>query len=332
MTRTSVHLVNRPSGMVQPSDFEVREGDIPSPAEGEVLVKVSHISLDPAMRGWMNEGKSYIAPVGLGDVMRAGAVGEVLESGAAGFQKGDWVQGTLGVQTHALVKGSELTKVDTSSVPPERYLSALGMPGLTAYFGLLEVGALKEGETVVVSAASGAVGAIVCQIAKLKGARVVGLAGSEEKCAYLTDTLGIDAAINYKTENVTKAMAAACPKGVDVYFDNVGGEILEAAMSLLARHGRIVICGAISGYNDFGAIRGPRNYMNLLVQHGRMEGFVVFDYHDRYGEGVAQLAKWLSEGKIEAKEDVREGGVRRYVDTLNLLFSGENFGKLVLKA
>ncbi len=331
MTHQSMHLVSRPKGMVQTADFELREGDVPSPGAGEVLVKISHISLDPAMRGWMNEGKSYIPPVGIGEVMRAGAVGEVLDSLADEFAKGDWVQGTMGVQTHAVMKPADLTKIDTSLAPPERYLSALGMPGMTAYFGILDVGALKEGETVVVSAASGAVGALVCQIAKIKNCRVIGIAGGPEKCKYLTDELGVDAAIDYKKDDVLKAMATACPKGVDVYFDNVGGPILEAAMTLLARHARVVICGAIAGYNDFSKIQGPRNYLNLLVQHARMEGFVVFDYRDRYAEGIADMAKWLSEGKMVAKEDIREGGVSRYVEVLNMLFSGDNFGKLVLK-
>ncbi|MEO0499422.1 MAG: NADP-dependent oxidoreductase [Pseudomonadota bacterium] len=332
MTMTSVHLVQRPDGMVKDSDFEVRKGDAPTPGPGEVLVKVSHISLDPAMRGWMNEGKSYIPPVGIGEIMRAGAVGEVVASHDESFAPGDWVSGTLGVTTHAVVQGKDLVKIDTSLAPPERYLSALGMPGMTAYFGILDVGDIKAGETVVVSAASGAVGALVCQIAKIKGCRVVGIAGGPEKCAYLTDEIGCDAAIDYKSENVLKAMADACPKGVDVYFDNVGGDILEAAMTLLARRARVVICGAIAGYNDFAAIRGPRNYLNLLVQHARMEGFVVFDYHDRYAEGIKDMAKWLSEGKMTAKEDIRDGGVERYVEVLNMLFTGENFGKLVLKA
>ncbi|MGB3724096.1 MAG: NADP-dependent oxidoreductase, partial [Pacificimonas sp.] len=246
MTYKSMHLVSRPDGMVNPSDFEAREGDVPAPGAGEVLVKVSHISLDPAMRGWMNDGKSYIPPVGIGEVMRAGGVGEVLESNADGFQKGDWVSGSMGVQTHAVMPPAELTKIDTSLAPPERYLSALGMPGMTAYFGILDVGALKDGETVVVSAASGAVGALVCQIAKIRNCRVVGIAGGPEKCAYLTDELGVDAAIDYKNDDVLKAMAAACPKGVDVYFDNVGGSILEAAMTLLAKNARVVICGAIA--------------------------------------------------------------------------------------
>ena len=328
---TTVRLARRPQGMVEQADFKVAEEDMPAPADGEVLVRVSHISLDPAMRGWMNEGKSYIPPVGLDEVMRAGAVGQVLDSRAGGFQKGDWVSGMFGVQTHAAVPAKELTKIDTSLAPPETWLGVLGMPGMTAYFGLLDVGALKAGDTVVVSAASGAVGGLVAQIAKLKGCRTIGIAGGPEKCAYLTEELGLDAAVDYKNENVLKALAAACPKGIDIYFDNVGGDILEAAMSLLAKGARVVICGAIAGYNDFTKIRGPRNYLNLLVQSARMEGFVVFTYRDRYAEAAKEIAGWMKAGKVKAKEDVREGGVGNYVETLNMLFSGENFGKLILK-
>lgn len=328
--KTAVRLKSRPTGMVSAENFEVRREPAGRPDAGELLVRVQYCSLDPAMRGWLNEGKSYIPPVGIGEVMRAGAVGEVLESNADGLGVGDWVSGMMGVQTHAVVKADEVHRIDTSLAPPERFLGVLGMPGMTAYFGLLDVGALKAGDTVLVSAASGAVGALVAQIAKLKGCPTVGIAGGPEKCAYLTGELGLDGAIDYKGENVFKAIGDQFPKGVDVYFDNVGGDILEAAMSRLAMHARVVLCGAISQYNDFSKIRGPRNYMNLLVQRARMEGFVVFDFQDRYDKAVRDIADWLAAGKVKAKEDVQEG-IERFPEVMNMLFTGDNFGKLVLK-
>ncbi|HUE24507.1 MAG TPA: NADP-dependent oxidoreductase [Bryobacteraceae bacterium] len=323
-------LTSRPVGMVQRSDFEFVTTTAGEPGSGEALVRVLYLSLDPAMRGWMNEGRSYIAPVGLGEVMRAGGVGRVVASNDPSLAVGDTVVGMTNVQDYAVVKAKDVTKVDPRLAPLPRYLGALGMPGLTAYFGLLDIGQPKEGETVVVSAAAGAVGAVVGQIAKIKGCRVIGIAGGPAKCRYVCDDLGFDAWIDYKNEDVRAALARHCPKGIDIYFDNVGGEILDIALSLLARHARVVICGAISQYNNLGSIQGPRNYLSLLINHARMEGFVVFEYAARYPEGVQALAGWMLSGKLKAREDIVEG-LETFPETLQKLYRGENFGKLVIK-
>ena len=316
--------------MVKRSDFEFITVPAGEPGAGEVLVRVLYLSLDPAMRGWMNEGKSYVAPVGLGEVMRAGGVGRVVKSNDPTLADGDLVVGMTGIQDYVVSKAAGLRKIDPQVAPLPRYLGALGMTGLTAYFGLLDIGQPKEGETVVVSAAAGAVGAVVGQIAKIKGCRVIGIAGGAAKCSYIVDELGFDAAVDYKNEDVRKALARHCPKGIDVYFDNVGGEILETALSLLARRARVIICGAISQYNSTTGMAGPRNYMSLLVNHALMEGFVVFDYADRYPEGMKALAGWTIEGKLKAREDVVDG-LDTFPETLLKLFQGENFGKLVIK-
>ena len=316
--------------MVKRSDFEFITVPAGEPGAGEVLVRVLYLSLDPAMRGWMNAGKSYVAPVGLGEVMRAGGVGRVVKSNDPTLADGDLVVGMTGIQDYVVSKAAGLRKIDPQVAPLPRYLGALGMTGLTAYFGLLDIGQPKEGETVVVSAAAGAVGAVVGQIAKIKGCRVIGIAGGAAKCSYIVDELGFDAAVDYKNEDVRKALARHCPKGIDVYFDNVGGEILETALSLLARRARVIICGAISQYNSTTGMAGPRNYMSLLVNHALMEGFVVFDYADRYPEGMKALAGWTIEGKLKAREDVVDG-LDTFPETLLKLFRGENFGKLVIK-
>ncbi|MGA2591967.1 MAG: NADP-dependent oxidoreductase [Bryobacteraceae bacterium] len=323
-------LIKRPVGMVQRSDFELSTSPAGEPGPGQVLVKVLYLSLDPAMRGWMNEGKSYIPPVGLGAVMRAGGIGRVVASNDPSLSVGDTVVGMTGVQDYAIANAKEMTKVDPRLAPLPRFLGALGMPGLTAYFGLLDIGQPKEGETVVVSAAAGAVGAVTGQIAKIKGCRVVGLAGGPDKCRYVVDELGYDAAIDYKSEDVRAALARHCPKGIDIYFDNVGGDILDIALSLLAHRARVIICGAISQYNNREAIQGPRNYLSLLINHALMEGFVVFDYAARYPEGMQALAGWAMSGKLKAREDIVDG-LETFPDTLQKLFRGENFGKLVIR-
>jgi NADPH-dependent curcumin reductase len=325
-----VRLAARPSGLPKPGDWSFTEEVVAQPADGELLVRVSHISLDPAMRGWMNEGKSYIRPVGIGEVMRAGGVGRVIASKHDGFREGDEVAGSFGVQEYAVSDGKGVRKVDTRFAPLPRYLGALGMPGMTAYFGLLDIGKPQAGETVVVSAAAGAVGSVVGQIAKVKGCRVVGLAGGAGKCRYLVDELGLDAAIDYKSEDVKEALKRHCPDGIHVYFDNVGGAILEAALARLALHARIVICGAISQYNDATPPRGPSNYMSLLVNRASMTGMVVFDYAARYGEAARDMAQWIAAGRMKAREDIVEGGIDAFPETLLRLFKGENFGKLVL--
>ena len=323
-------LAKRPEGLPKTSDWDFVTEAVAEPGNDEILVAVEYISLDPAMRGWMNAGRSYIKPVEIGEVMRAGTVGTVLKSNHSDFAEGDQVSGNFGVQTHAVVAGKDARKVDTSIAPLPSYLGVLGMPGMTAYFGLLDVGGAKDGDTVVVSAASGAVGALVGQIAKLKGCRVVGIAGGAEKCSYVTDELGFDAAIDYKNESVYKGMKQHCPDGIDVFFDNVGGEILDSALANLAFKGRVVICGAISQYNATEGMYAPKNYMSLLVNRARMEGFVVFDYASRYAEGAQAMAGWLSDGKLKHKEDIVEG-FENFPDTLLKLFNGSNFGKLVLK-
>ena len=321
-------LARRPVGMVQRSDFEYTEAPVAEPGAGEVLVRILYISLDPAMRGWMNEGRSYVPPVGIGEVMRAGALGRVIASNDPGIAVGDHVVGVLGVQEYAVAKGKSLTKVDPRLVPLPVYLGTLGMPGMTAYFGLLDVGRPKAGETVVVSGAAGAVGQVVGQIAKIKGCRVVGIAGGKDKCDYLR-SIGFDAAIDYKHDDVKAALKQHCPKGVDVYFDNVGGEILDAVLTQLAMHARIVICGAISQYNE-ARMKGPSNYMSLLVNRATMQGMVVFDYASRYGEAAREMAGWMAAGELKTREDIVEG-LETFPEALLKLFKGENTGKLVLK-
>ena len=325
-----VRLAARPVGWPKTSDWNFTEEPVGDPGEGEVLVRVRYLSLDPAMRGWMNEGKSYIRPVGIGEVMRAGGAGTVLASRHPGFKEGDEVAGNFGVQEYALSDGKGVRKVDTRFAPLPVYLGALGMPGMTAYFGLLDIGKPKAGDTVVVSGAAGAVGSVVGQIAKIKECRVIGIAGGADKCRYLVDELGFDAAIDYKGEDVKDALKRHCPKGIDVYFDNVGGEILEAALARLALHARIIVCGAISQYNNTSPPKGPANYLSLLVNRASMTGMVVFDYADRYKDGARDMAQWIAAGKLKAREDVVQGGIDAFPETLLKLFKGENFGKLVL--
>jgi NADPH-dependent curcumin reductase len=323
-------LAARPVGLPKARDWQYTEEPVTEPGDGEVLVKIRYIGLEPAMRGWMNEGRSYIPPVQIGDVMRGFAAGEVIASNHPNIAVGDHVSGLLGVQEYAVANGDGVFKLDTGLAPLETYLGTLGMPGMTAYFGLIDIGRPAEGETVVVSGAGGAVGGAVGQIAKIKGCRVVGIAGGSEKCSYVQE-LGFDAAIDYKSDDVMKALGEQCPKGIDIYFDNVGGEILDAALAHLARHARVVICGAISQYNVNGAMRGPANYMSLLVNHASMTGFVFSDYLDRLPEAAQALGGWVASGELSSREDIAEGGIEKFPDTLLRLFSGENTGKLVLE-
>jgi NADPH-dependent curcumin reductase len=326
-----VRLAARPSGLPQSSDWSFVAEPLPTPGEGQMLVEISHISLDPAMRGWMNAGASYIDPVEIGDVMRAGAVGRVVACEHPGFAVGDYVYSAFGVQEYALSDGNGVIKIDPSLAPLPCYLGTLGMTGMTAYFGLFDTGKMKEGDTVVVSGAAGAVGMAVGQMAKIKGAaRVIGIAGGEEKCRWLVDELGFDAAIDYKSEDVRRALRTAAPEGVDVYFDNVGGEILDAVLTRLARGARIVICGAVSQYNAT-EVRGPSNYLALLVARASMTGMVVFDYAPRFAQAAAEIAGWMQEGRLISREHIVEGGVSAFPETLLKLFTGENTGKLVLQ-
>lgn len=331
MKNTRINLQARPIGNPTPECWEIEEVDIPDLQENQVLVQVKYLSMDPAMRGWMNEGKSYVKPVNIGEVMRALGAGVVIDSKHPDFAAGDSVTGITGVQEYAVLDGKHLVKVDPNFVSLPAYLGTLGMSGLTAYFGLLETGQPKSGETVLVSGAAGAVGSVVGQIAKIKGCRAVGIAGGEEKCRYVVEELGFDACIDYKTGNLRRSMKEACPDGVDVYFDNVGGEILDTALTLINMKARIVICGAISQYNAIQKPAGPSNYMSLLVNRARMEGIVVFDNVANYGKAIKEMAGWVAQGKLNAKVDIAEGGVRAFQDTLMKLFKGENTGKLVLK-
>jgi NADPH-dependent curcumin reductase CurA len=322
-------LAARPVGLPTADIFELTEEPVGEPGDGELLVEVQYLSLDPAMRGWMNDAPSYTPPVGLGEVMRAIGVGRVVASRDDRYAEGDHVVGLLGVQEQAVVPANGLTKADPQLAPLPKWLGALGMPGLTAYFGLLEIGRPEPGQTVVVSAAAGAVGGLVGQIAKLQGARAVGIAGGPEKCAYITGELGFDAAIDYKNSDVARGLREACPQGIDVYFDNVGGEILDAALAQLAFRARVVICGAISQYNEAGPMRGPANYMSLLVNNASMTGFVVFHYASRYAEAARQMGEWVGAGKLKSREDVVTG-IERFPEALLKLFEGTNSGKLVL--
>ncbi len=323
-------LAARPVGLPKAEDWEYVEAPVREPGDGEAVVKIRYLSMDPAMRGWMNEGRSYVPPVKIGEVMRALGAGEVIASNHSGLTPGDQVTGVLGVQEYATVSGDALMKVDPDLAALPVYLGALGMPGMTAYFGLLDIGRPVAGETVVVSGAAGAVGSLVGQIAKLKGCRVIGIAGGAEKCEHVAQALGFDATIDYKSENVAKALARHCPDGIDVYFDNVGGEILDAALARLARHARVVLCGAISQYNASDGMRGPSNYMSLLVNRASMTGFVVSDYGNRFGDGAREMAGWLSTGQVSSHEDIASG-LENFPDVLLRLFRGENTGKLVLE-
>jgi NADPH-dependent curcumin reductase len=287
------------------------------------------------MRGWMNEGRSYIAPVGIGEVMRAGGIAKVIASKNPQFAEGDHVACMTGVQDYCLVPAVEikprgLHKIDLRVGTPAQWLNALGMPGMTAYFGLLDVGQPKAGETVVVSGAAGAVGQTVGQVAKIKGCRAIGIAGGKAKCDFVVNELGFDACIDYKNGSVKDGLKQYCANGVDVYFDNVGGDILDIVLARLNRKARVVICGAVSQYNNTTPVQGPKNYLNLLVVRGRMEGMVVFDYADRYHLAVKDIAQWMKEGKFKSREDVVDG-LETFPATLNKLFTGENFGKLVLR-
>ena len=330
-----VRLAQRPVGTPGRECWSFTEEAVAEPAEGGVLVKTLALSLDPAMRCWMNEGKSYIPPVGIGEVMRAGGVGTVVASKNPKFAVGDTVSAGLGVQEYCLVPGDQIQrngmfKIDLRVGSMTQWLNVLGMPGMTGYFGLMDVGQPKPGETVVVSGAAGAVGQTVGQMAKIKGCRVVGIAGGKAKCDWVVNELGFDACIDYKAGNVKAGLKEHCPKGVDVYFDNVGGEILDDVLARIGRGARIIICGAISQYNNTTPVQGPKNYLSLLVNRARMEGIVVFDYADRYHLAVAEMAGYLKDGRMKSKEDVVEG-IDTFPEALIKLFTGENFGKLVLK-
>lgn len=327
---TQVILKKRPIGLPEADTWETRTEPIPEINDNEILIQHHYISLDPAMRGWMNAAKSYIEPVEIDDVMRAGAIGKVIATKNSDFKVGDCVSGWGGVQQYSVTNGKGWYKVDATLAPMPMYLSTLGMTGMTAYFGITEVGKIKAGDTVLVSGAAGAVGSVVGQVAKIKGCTVVGIAGGKDKCDYLINELGFDDAIDYKSENVMRVLREKCPKGIDVFFDNVGGDILDAALAHLRKNARIVICGAISQYNATEKIKGPSNYLSLLVNRATMQGMVVFDYADRYSEAAKEMGSWIAQGKLKSKEDVYEG-IENFYDTFQRLFTGDKKGKLMLK-
>jgi NADPH-dependent curcumin reductase CurA len=333
-TNDQYRLAARPSGLPKDSDWQYASAPLAGLQDGEIRIKTLYLSLDPAMRGWMNEGKSYIRPVAIDEVMRAGGVGVVVASKSPQFAVGDTVTGGIGVQRYwqgpADDRTASFVRIDPALAPLETWLNTLGMPGMTAYFGLLEVGLPKPGDTVVVSGAAGAVGQTVGQVARKLGCRVVGIAGGKDKCDFVVNELGFDACIDYKNSAVKDGLKQYCPNGVDVYFDNVGGDILDTVLTRINMKARIVICGAISQYNNTTPVKGPSNYMALLVNRARMEGMVVFDYAPRYQEAIAQLAEWLKDGSIKSRTDVVEG-LENFPAALLMLFEGKNFGKLVLK-
>jgi len=324
-------LVARPEGPFKPQDFQWAEEPLPAPGDGQVLVRQIYLSLDPTSRGWANSSATYLPPVELGSVMRGFGLGVVEESRAAGLAAGDYVQGLIGWQTHAVMDAALLSRMDRDpGVPLEAYMAVLGHIGATAYFGLLDIGRPKPGETLVVSGAAGAVGSLVGQIGKIVGCRVVGIAGSDEKCRWLTEELGFDAALNYKTGPLRSRLRRECPAGIDVHFENVGGEVLDAALAFINTRARIVLCGMIAQYNDVVPPPGPRFLGNVLVRRARLEGFIVMDYRERYDEAFTPLKKWMAEGRLKYRADVVEGLEQAPV-AVNRLFSGANMGKLLVK-
>ncbi|RYX90400.1 MAG: NADP-dependent oxidoreductase [Comamonadaceae bacterium] len=335
-----VRLRERPTGFPGPGTWEFSSTPVPEPAEGQFLLRNLFISIDPAMRVWLNAPDSKVvhvtAAINIGDVMRASVVGRIMASRHAGFSPGDLVAGRLGVQEWAVCDGSDMIGQAVVPVPstaglsPSSYLGVLGIPGLTAYFGLLDVGRPQRGETVVVSGATGAVGSVAAQLAKIAGCRVVGIAGGPEKCRYLVETLGLDAAVDYRRDDLQARLREACPDGINVYFDNAGGDILDAALSQLAVRARIVMCGSMTQYTSTGPVTGPANYRALLLKRARMEGFIVYDYADRHDQARRELAAWLADGSLIAREHVMEG-IESFPEALNRVLTGDKAGKLLIR-
>jgi len=333
MTKSNrvVRLKRRPAGQVAADDFAILDEPLAEPKDGEIRVRIAYVSLDPAMRGWISEGRSYVEPVPVGDIMRAYAAGHVELSRNPKFAVGDAVTGFLGVQSHAVSDGRGVIKVDEQLAPLPRWLGGLGMPGHAAYFGLKHVADVKPGETVVVSAASGAVGQVVGQIAKIEGARAVGIAGGPEKCAFITRELGFDAAVDHKRPDLSDALKAAAPQGIDVDFENVGGDVFDAVLARMNQFGRIALCGLISAYNATEPPPAPRNLRFVLTMRLKVQGFIVFDFAKQYKEATSALLGWYRDGRLKLREDVRDGGLDAFPTVLRQLYTGGNFGKLVLK-
>jgi len=326
-------LARRPQGMVTEENFEYRESPIPEPGEGQVLLRNLYLSFDPTQRGWMEDRESYMPPVAIGEPMRAGSVAQVVASNHPDYSPGELVQTLGGWQDFLVVDGSAggigLSKLPPG-VTPQMALGVLGTTGQTAYFGMLDLGKPEAGQTVLVSGAAGATGSVAGQIARIKGCRVIGIAGGPEKCRWLKEEARFDDVIDYKSEDVDARIGELCPDRVDVFFDNVGGDILEAALNHINLRARIVLCGGISSYNATEPQPGPTNLMNLVVMRARMEGFIVIDYMDRFGEGAAALAGWLQSGELVHRDDVQEG-FENIPATLNRLFTGQNIGKQMLR-
>lgn len=321
-------LRKRPEGDIKPGDLELVTAPAPTPKQGEYLARTVYLSLDPTNRIWMSDMEQYMPPVQLGEVMRGGTLSAVEESNNADYKPGDMVMGIAGWQEYAVMSGAQ--KLARSPLPLAAHMSVLGMTGATAYFGLLDIGKPKEGETVVVSAAAGAVGSIVGQIAKIKGCHVVGIAGSDEKCHHLVKDFGFDACINYRKENVSAALKRECPNGIDVDFENVGGEIFDAVLQHINLKARIALCGLISSYNAKELAPGPAHFANVLMKRARIEGFIIIDYFPRLGEFAAEMSKWVAEGKVKYDVHVVKG-IENALSALNLLFTGGNMGKLLLQ-
>tara|TARA_A100001035_G_scaffold59921_1_gene44865 strand:+ start:3299 stop:4327 length:1029 start_codon:yes stop_codon:yes gene_type:complete len=332
-TNRSWRLRQRPEGIIDENDLELVTDEIPEIQEGQVLAKTIYFSLDPTNRIWMSDIDQYMEPVEIGDIMRAGgSLAIVEESKVPHVKVGDIVQGGMhgGWQEYFIIPGEEAAAIPlVESIPLTALISVLGFTGPTAYFGFLDIGQPKKGETVVVSAAAGAVGSIVCQIAKIKGCRVVGIAGSDEKCNWLKNDLKVDEVINYKKDDILESLKEKCPEGIDIYFENVGGETLDAALTLMNNYGRIPVCGLISMYNDW-ETPGPKMFRNILMKRLTVKGFLVSDYLDRYAESLESLSEWMAEGKIQYKVDIVEG-IENAPSAVNKLFTGENKGKLVIK-
>ena len=325
-------LAERPTGMIDESTVRIDEGDVPQPGPGEALARVRFLSIDPTIRTWMDDAPGYVPPIGIDEVVRSGGIAEVVQSNCDRYSPGDLLFGMTGWQDFVIAdEGGRAMQPLPPGVPPQVALGLFGITGMTAYFGLLDVGRLKEGDLVVVSGAAGATGSTVGQIAKIKGAgAVIGIAGGPQKCSWIVDELGFDAAIDYKNENVAARLRELAPGGIDLYFDNVGGEILDACLGQLAMRGRVVLCGAIATYNDRGSVRGPANYRSLIIRRGRMEGFIIIDYLGRFPEAQAEMAGWLASGQIKSAAHVVEG-LERAPEALNLLFTGGNTGKVIVQ-
>ena len=326
-------LAERPSGMVDGRTTRLEESEVPAPGPGEALAQVRYISIDPTIRTWMDDAPGYLPPIGIGEVVRAGGVAEVLQSNSDRYSPGDLLFGMTGWQDYVIAdEGAQALQALPVGISPTAALGVFGITGMTAYFGLTDVGAVAEGDVVVISGAAGATGSTAGQIARIKGAsKVIGIAGGPQKCAWIVEELGFDEAIDYKAGDVGARLREAAPGGIDLYFDNVGGPILDAALSNLALRGRVVLCGAISSYNaGRGAALGPANYSMLIIRRGRMEGFIILDYLDRFPQAQGEMAGWLADGQIKSAEHIVEG-LERAPDALNLLFTGGNTGKVIVK-